>query len=111
MAREIVLDTETTGFDPDTGDRIVEIGAIELMNYLPTGRHFHVYINPERDMPADALARIEQDDLVPPSRLGVAIPAAVEQVLLKGLSLRGAERHQDMIELLGDFEAALSGRK
>lgn len=54
--REIVLDTETTGFDPDTGDRIVEIGAIELMNYLPTGRHFHVYINPERDMPADALA-------------------------------------------------------
>lgn len=54
--REIVLDTETTGFDPDTGDRIVEIGAIELMNHLPTGRHFHVYINPERDMPADALA-------------------------------------------------------
>ena len=54
--REIVLDTETTGFDPDTGDRIVEIGAIELMNYLPTGRHFHVYINPERDMPAEALA-------------------------------------------------------
>ncbi|WP_158047614.1 serine/threonine-protein kinase [Skermanella pratensis] len=62
-------------------------------------------------MPADALARIEQDDLIPPSRLGVAIPPAVEKVLLKGLSLRGAERHQDMIELLGDFEAALSGRK
>lgn len=54
--REIVLDTETTGFDPETGDRIVEIGAIELMNYLPTGRHFHVYINPDRDMPAEALA-------------------------------------------------------
>ena len=54
--REIVLDTETTGFDPDTGDRIVEIGAIELLNHLPTGRHFHVYINPERDMPAEALA-------------------------------------------------------
>ena len=54
--REIVLDTETTGFDPDTGDRIVEIGAVELMNHLPTGRHFHVYINPERDMPPDALA-------------------------------------------------------
>ncbi|HRO13514.1 MAG TPA: exonuclease domain-containing protein, partial [Paracoccus sp. (in: a-proteobacteria)] len=44
--REIVLDTETTGFDPDTGDRIVEIGAVELVNHLPTGRHFHVYINP-----------------------------------------------------------------
>ena len=54
--REIVLDTETTGFDPDTGDRIVEIGAIELLNHLPTGNHFHVYINPERPMPADAFA-------------------------------------------------------
>ena len=52
--REIVLDTETTGFDPATGDRIVEIGAIELMNHLPTGRTFHVYINPERAMPQDA---------------------------------------------------------
>jgi len=52
--REIVLDTETTGFDPDTGDRIVEIGAVELMNHLPTGRTFHVYINPERSMPQEA---------------------------------------------------------
>ncbi|WP_323009398.1 DNA polymerase III subunit epsilon [Paracoccus sp. (in: a-proteobacteria)] len=52
--REIVLDTETTGFDPDTGDRIVEIGAVELMNHLPTGRTFHVYINPERPMPQEA---------------------------------------------------------
>ena len=62
-------------------------------------------------MPADSLARIEQDDLIPPSRLGVAIPPAVEKVLLKGLSLRGADRHQDMIELLSDFEAGLTGRK
>ncbi|MDQ7776048.1 DNA polymerase III subunit epsilon [Paracoccus aminovorans] len=52
--REIVLDTETTGFDPDSGDRIVEIGALELMNHLPTGRTFHVYINPERPMPQEA---------------------------------------------------------
>ncbi|MFT4014520.1 MAG: DNA polymerase III subunit epsilon [Paracoccus sp. (in: a-proteobacteria)] len=52
--REIVLDTETTGFDPETGDRIVEIGAVELMNHLPTGRTFHVYINPERTMPQEA---------------------------------------------------------
>ncbi|MTH65219.1 DNA polymerase III subunit epsilon [Paracoccus shanxieyensis] len=52
--RELVLDTETTGFDPDTGDRIVEIGAVELMNHLPTGRTFHVYINPERAMPQEA---------------------------------------------------------
>ncbi len=52
--REIVLDTETTGFDPQTGDRIVEIGAIELHKHLPTGRTYHQYINPERMMPAEA---------------------------------------------------------
>jgi len=52
--REIVLDTETTGLDPEEGHRVVEIGAIELLNHLPTGRVFHEYINPERDMPAEA---------------------------------------------------------
>ena len=52
--REIVLDTETTGFDPETGDRIVEIGAVELYNHLPTGETYHQYINPERAMPAGA---------------------------------------------------------
>jgi DNA polymerase III subunit epsilon len=56
MIREIILDTETTGLDPAKGDRIVEIGAVELLNHLPTGRTFHVYINPERDMPAEAEA-------------------------------------------------------
>ena len=56
MLREIILDTETTGLDPATGDRIVEIGAVELLNHLPTGRTFHVYINPERDMPKEAEA-------------------------------------------------------
>jgi DNA polymerase-3 subunit epsilon len=54
MIREIVLDTETTGLDPATGDRIVEIGAVELINHLPTGNYYHQYINPERDMPAEA---------------------------------------------------------
>jgi DNA polymerase III subunit epsilon len=54
--REIVLDTETTGLDPLTGDRLVEIGCVELMNHLPTGVTFHRYINPERDMPAGAFA-------------------------------------------------------
>ncbi len=54
--REIVLDTETTGLDPATGDRIVEIGAVELFNHLPTGRNYHQYVNPERSMPADAFA-------------------------------------------------------
>ncbi len=52
--REIVLDTETTGFDPSSGDRIVEIGAIELLNHMPTGAVYHQYINPERAMPKGA---------------------------------------------------------
>jgi DNA polymerase-3 subunit epsilon len=52
--REIVLDTETTGFEPSEGDRIVEIGAVELFNHLPTGRTYHQYINPERNMPEAA---------------------------------------------------------
>ena len=52
--REIVLDTETTGLDPAKGDRVVEIGCIELINHLPTGEEFHVYINPERDVPTQA---------------------------------------------------------
>lgn len=52
--REIVLDTETTGFSPESGDRIVEIGAVELMNHMATGRTYHQYINPERDMPDEA---------------------------------------------------------
>ncbi|WP_297776970.1 DNA polymerase III subunit epsilon [uncultured Roseovarius sp.] len=54
--REIVLDTETTGFEPESGDRIVEIGAVELYNHMPTGRTFHKYINPQRAMPEAAFA-------------------------------------------------------
>lgn len=52
--REIVLDTETTGFEPSEGHRIVEIGAVELFNSLPTGRTYHQYINPQRLMPKEA---------------------------------------------------------
>lgn len=52
--REIVLDTETTGFEPDQGDRIVEIGGVELLNHMPTGRTYHQYIDPKRAMPEDA---------------------------------------------------------
>lgn len=52
--REIVLDTETTGMDPLTGDRIVEIGCVEVLNGVPAEGTYHVYINPERDMPAGA---------------------------------------------------------
>lgn len=52
--REIVLDTETTGFNPKTGDRIIEIGCVELHNLLPTGRTYHTYVNPQRDVPPGA---------------------------------------------------------
>lgn len=52
--RQILLDTETTGFNPKNGDRIVEIGAVELIKRKLTGNHFHEYINPERDMPTEA---------------------------------------------------------
>jgi len=54
--REIVLDTETTGLDPHDGHRIVEVACIELVHHVVTGRIFHRYVNPERDMPEDALA-------------------------------------------------------
>ncbi|WP_404479544.1 DNA polymerase III subunit epsilon [Novosphingobium sp. BL-52-GroH] len=54
--REIIFDTETTGFDPKNGDRMVEIGCIEMVNRVTTGRTFHAYFNPERSMPAEAEA-------------------------------------------------------
>jgi len=54
MIREIVLDTETTGLSPAGGDRLVEIGCVELMNHIPTGKTHHIYINPERSMPEEA---------------------------------------------------------
>ncbi len=54
--REIVLDTETTGFDPLKGDRLVEIGCVEIMHGVATGRNLHIHINPERDVPAAAVA-------------------------------------------------------
>jgi DNA polymerase-3 subunit epsilon len=54
--REIVLDTETTGLDPAQGHRLVELGCIELINRIPSGATFHAYINPERDIPAEAFA-------------------------------------------------------
>lgn len=56
MTREIVLDTETTGMDPAMGDRIIEIGAVELSGHIPTGRTLQLYINPERDVPPEATA-------------------------------------------------------
>ncbi len=66
--REIVLDTETTGFDPQSGDRIVEIGCLELFNHMPTGKTYHQYINPKRSMPKEAFGvhGIGPDLLEPP---------------------------------------------
>ena len=54
--REIVLDTETTGINPRDGHRIIEIGALELMHHLPTGKELHIYINPEREIDDGAVA-------------------------------------------------------
>ncbi|MDX2290360.1 MAG: DNA polymerase III subunit epsilon [Hyphomicrobiaceae bacterium] len=56
MQREIVLDTETTGIDPRSGDRLIEIGCIELVNRIPSGREYHCFVNPERDVPPGAEA-------------------------------------------------------
>jgi len=74
--REIVLDTETTGLDPEQGDRIVEIGAVELWNHMPTGETWQEYINPQRSMPSDAFRMhgIGADLLDPPQ---VPEPGAV----------------------------------
>ena len=55
MVREIVFDTETTGFNYNKGDRLIEIGAVELVNHIPTGKTYHQYINPEREVPEDAV--------------------------------------------------------
>jgi DNA polymerase-3 subunit epsilon len=56
MIREIVFDTETTGLDPYQGHRLIEVGCIELVNRFPSGKTFHRYVNPERDVPAEAIA-------------------------------------------------------
>ena len=55
MVREIVFDTETTGLNPENGDRLVEIGAIELINHIPTGKTYHQYINPQRSVPEEVV--------------------------------------------------------
>lgn len=92
--REIVLDTETTGFDPKTGDRMVEIGAVELFNQMPTGRTYHQYINPQRDMPQSAFEvhGLGPDLLTPPRA------AAAHEV-----TLRDKPVFRDIAESFIDF--------
>jgi DNA polymerase-3 subunit epsilon len=82
--REIVFDTETTGLDPNSGDRVVEIGCIELINHIPTGRTFHRYLNPERTMPIEA-ARVH----------------GLDDVFLKDKPLFAAIA-DELVEFLGD---------
>jgi DNA polymerase-3 subunit epsilon len=55
IMREIVFDTETTGLDPNTGDRITELGCVEVDDYIPTGRTFHAYVNPQRSIPKEVV--------------------------------------------------------
>ncbi|WP_194097651.1 DNA polymerase III subunit epsilon [Marivivens aquimaris] len=100
--REIVLDTETTGFDPDSGDRLVEIGCLELQNHMPTGRTYHVYINPERSMPADAFKvhGIGPDLLEPPQ------PLQPGQVLLKDKKVF-REHAQDFLNFIGNAKLVI----
>ncbi|MBC7164179.1 MAG: DNA polymerase III subunit epsilon [Roseovarius sp.] len=95
--REIVLDTETTGFEPSEGHRIVEIGALELYNHMPTGRRYHQYINPERDMPEDAF-RVHG---IGPDLLPVPRPARAGEVTLKDKPLF-AQAGPAFLEFVGD---------
>lgn len=100
--REIVLDTETTGFEPESGDRLVEIGAVELLNHMPTGETFHVYINPLRDMPEGAFGvhGIGPDLLVPPR------PPKEGEVTLKDKPLFKAVA-QDFLDFVGESKMVI----
>ena len=76
MLREIVLDTETTGLDPSGGDRLIEIGCIELFNRFPTGQAFHRYLNPDREIPASAYAIHGISDRIPAGQAAVSRTSA-----------------------------------
>lgn len=100
--REIVLDTETTGFDPEGGDRLVEIGGIELLNHVPTGNHYHVYINPERSMPDGAFGvhGIGPDLLDPPR------PARDGEVTLRDKPVFKLVA-QEFVDFIGDAKLVI----
>lgn len=100
--REIVLDTETTGFDPQTGDRIVEIGAIELLNHVPTGSTYHQYINPERNMPDEAFGVHG----IGPDLLDAPRPAKPGEVLLRDKPVF-AKIGQSFLDFIGDAKLVI----
>jgi DNA polymerase III subunit epsilon len=100
--REIVLDTETTGLEPTQGHRIVEIGAVELMNHLPTGRTYHQYINPERGMPREAfeIHGIGHDILEPPG------PAVTGDITLRDKPVF-ARIARTFLDFIGDAQLVI----
>lgn len=100
--REIVLDTETTGFEPADGDRIVEIGAIELYNHMPTGRTYHQYINPMRSMPAGAF----EIHGIGPDLLSPAKDPEPGQVILKDKPVF-ADVAQAFLDFIGDAKLVI----
>lgn len=100
--REIVLDTETTGFDAHKGDRMVEIGALELINQMPTGRTYHQYINPDRDMPEGAFGVHG----LGPDLLAVPRPPENGEVTLKDKPLFH-EIAQDFLDFIGDAKLVI----
>jgi DNA polymerase III subunit epsilon len=91
--REIVLDTETTGLDPGEGHRIVEVACIELIHHVPTGRKFHTYVNPEREMPEEALVvhGITAEFLASQPRFGAIVDEMLAFIGLDRLVIHNAE--------------------
>ncbi len=104
--REIVLDTETTGLDARNGDRIVEIGAVELLDGMPTGETFHAYVNPERPMPAEAFAvhGLGDDFLKDQPVFAAVLPALLEFLAEDRLVIHNASF--DLAFLNMEFERA-----
>ncbi len=100
--REIVLDTETTGFEPREGDRIVEIGAVELIGHVPTGRTYHQYINPQRSMPVGAFGvhGIGPDLLDPPQAPKPGQETLRDKPLFKDIA-------QDFVDFIGDAKLVI----
>jgi len=100
--REIVLDTETTGFEPTEGDRIVEIGAVELMGHVPTGRTYHQYINPQRSMPEGAFGvhGIGPDLLEPPQQPKPGQETLRDKPVFKDIA-------QDFVDFIGDAKLVI----
>ena len=100
--REIVLDTETTGFEPADGDRIVEIGAVELYNHVPTGKTYHHYINPQRSMPDEAFGVHG----IGPDLLGSPRPANPGEVTLRDKPVF-AEIGDAFLDFVGDAKLVI----